>query len=165
MHTTDLCDQFADQPDAALRVVMPMFTHFGGRRAFHGRIATLKLHEDNQLVREAVAEEGDGRVLVIDGGGSQRSALVGDVLAGKAAQNGWAGIVVFGMIRDSVALSQLPLGVMALGLNPLRSSKKGEGSKNIPVNFGNVTFTPGQWLYADEDGIIVAARNLVTLTA
>jgi regulator of ribonuclease activity A len=165
MKTTDLCDAHADTPQAGLRVVAPMFRSYGGRTAFYGRIATLKLFEDNQLVRDAVAQDGHGKVLAVDGGGSLRSALVGDVLAGKAAQNGWAGIVVYGAIRDSEDIAQLPIGVFALGTNPLRSPKKGEGSVNVPVTFGGVTFTPGEMVYADPDGVVVSRDNLVTVSA
>lgn len=158
--TTDLCDEYEDRP-GVIQVAQPVFQHFGGRKKFAGRIATLKLFEDNQLVRNAVTEDGTGKVLVVDGGGSLRGALVGDVLAKKAADNGWAGIIVFGAIRDSSVVGTLPIGMMALGLIPRRSPKKGEGAREVTVRFADVTFTPGHYVYADEDGILVAATSLL----
>lgn len=150
--TTDLCDAYEDK----VRVVEPMFASFGGRSAFHGRIATLKLFEDNSLVRKALESPADGRILVIDGGGSLRRALVGDQLAALAVKNGWAGIVVYGCIRDSRAISEMDIGVLAITTHPMKTLKKNSGEANIPVTFGGVTFTPGEWLYADEDGVIVS---------
>ncbi len=152
----DLCDQF----DAEVRVVAPMFRSFGGTPAFAGPITTLKVFEDNSLVRTALEGPGNGRVLVIDGGGSMRCAMVGDQLAVLAVNNGWAGIVVYGCIRDSKAISHMPVGVFALGTHPRKSVKKGAGDADIPVTFGGVTFTPGEMLYADEDGVLVASRAL-----
>lgn len=150
--TTDLCDAHEDQ----VRVVEPMFTSFGGHPAFHGRIATLKLFEDNSLVRKALESPGDGRVLVIDGGGSLRRALVGDQLAALSVNNGWTGIVVYGCIRDSRAIGEMEIGVFAVATHPMKTLKKNTGETDIPVTFGGVTFTPGEWLYADEDGVIVS---------
>lgn len=144
----------------SLRVVMPMFQRYGGRISFSGRIVTLKLFEDNSLVREAVGENGKGKVLVIDGGGSLRCALVGDQLAILAEKNGWEGLVVFGCIRDSGDINQIDIGIRALNTHPLKSIKKGAGDRNIDVCFGGVTFKPGEWLYADEDGVIVSASAL-----
>ena len=153
----DLCDQF----DAELRVVEPMFRSFGGKRAFHGPITTLKVFEDNSLVRTALEGPGNGRVLLIDAGGSRRCAMVGDQLAVLGVNNGWAGIVVYGCIRDAKAIASMPIGVFALGTHPRKSVKKGVGDVDIPVTFGGVTFTPGDVLYADEDGVVVASRDLV----
>jgi regulator of ribonuclease activity A len=155
--TADLCDQ----TPAAVFVATPLFSDYGAVRAFCGQIATVKVHEDNLLVRQAIEEAGAGRVLVIDGGGSLRCALVGDKLAALAHQNGWAGLVVYGAIRDSRAIASIPIGVKALNTNPFRSVKKGAGDRDIAVTFAGVTFTPGHWLYADEDGIIVAAQALI----
>ncbi|CAG1006014.1 3-hexulose-6-phosphate synthase [Burkholderiales bacterium] len=155
-HTADLCDQHGDQ----LAVVAPMFRHFGGARRFGGRIATLKCFEDNSLVRECFSEAGEGRVLVIDGGGSLRCALVGDQLAELAVKNAWAGVVVYGCIRDAEAMGGLPLGVMALAAHPLRSIKRGVGERGLALNFGGVVFRPGEYLYADEDGVVVGALAL-----
>lgn len=153
----DLCDQF----DAELRVVEPMFRSFGGKSAFHGPITTLKVFEDNSLVRTALEGPGNGRVLLIDAGGSRRCAMVGDQLAVLGVNNGWAGIVVYGCIRDAKAIASMPIGVFALGTHPRKSVKKGVGDVDIPVTFGGVTFTPGDVLYADEDGVVVASRDLV----
>lgn len=156
--TADLCDAHEDK----VRVVSPMFRSYGGRRAFCGPIATLKLFEDNGLVRAAVQSAGNGRVLVIDGGGSLRRALVGDQLALLAVKNGWSGIVVFGAIRDSRAIGDMDIGVFALATHPQKTLKKNEGDVDVPVCFGGVTFCPGEWLYADEDGVIVSTQPLTT---
>lgn len=156
--TADLCDAHEDR----VRVVSPMFRSYGGRRAFCGPIATLKLFEDNGLVRAALQSAGNGRVLVIDGGGSLRRALVGDQLALLAVKNGWSGIVVFGAIRDSRAIGDMDIGVFALATHPQKTLKKNEGDVDVPVCFGGVTFCPGEWLYADEDGVIVSTQPLTT---
>jgi regulator of ribonuclease activity A len=155
--TADLCDEFTDEVDAC----EPLFRDFGGELRFGGAIATIKCFEDNSLVREITGESGNGRVLVIDAGGSMRRAVVGDVLAKKAVDNGWSGIVVYGCIRDSAALATLPIGVKALGTHPVKTDKRGEGQRDVVVRFGGVTFRPGEWLYADEDGIVVARRQLI----
>jgi regulator of ribonuclease activity A len=154
--TTDLCDAHEDK----VRVVAPMFRSFGGRRAFCGPIATLKLFEDNGLVRKALESAGNGRVLVIDGGGSLRRALVGDQLAALGVKNGWAGIVVYGCIRDSRAIGGMDIGVLALATHPQKTLKKNDGDVDVPVTFGGVTFHPGHWLYADEDGVIASDKAL-----
>ncbi|MCX7168001.1 MAG: ribonuclease E activity regulator RraA [Rhodocyclales bacterium] len=156
IRTADLCDAH----EYKVRVVEPMFSSFGGRAAFYGCIATLKLFEDNSLVRNALESPGENRVLVIDGGGSLRRALVGDQLAALGVQNGWAGIVVYGCIRDSRAIGEMDIGVFAIDTHPMKTIKKNVGEADIPVNFGGVTFTPGEWLYADEDGVIVSATPL-----
>ncbi|MDA8255100.1 MAG: ribonuclease E activity regulator RraA [Betaproteobacteria bacterium] len=154
--TTDLCDAHEDK----VRVVEPMFSSFGGRAAFFGRIATLKLFEDNSLVRKALESPGEGRVLVIDGGGSLRRALVGDQLAALGVKNGWVGVVVYGCIRDSRAIGEMDIGVLAIDTHPMKTVKKNVGEANVPVTFGGVTFTPGEWLYADEDGVILSTAAL-----
>lgn len=153
----DLCDTH----DKAVRVVDPMFKSYGGKSAFCGPITTLKLFEDNTLVRSTLETPGNGRVLVIDGGGSMRCAMVGDQLGVLAVDNGWAGIVVYGCIRDSKAIGQMDVGVFALGTHPRKTVKKGVGDVDVPVTFGGVTFTPGEYLYADEDGVIVSATSLL----
>lgn len=159
--TADLCDKHEARVRAGeVRVLEPMLNAYGGRDAFHGRIATLKLFEDNSLVRKALESAGEGRVLVIDGGGSLRCALVGDQLAALGVKNGWAGIVVYGCIRDSRAIGEMDLGVLALDSHPLKSIKKNVGETDIPVSFGGVTFTPGDYLYADEDGLLVSPDPL-----
>jgi len=132
------------------------FNSYGRTPRFFGTVRTIRCLHDNALVRRVVSQPGNGAVLVIDGGGSLYSALVGDVLAGTAVENGWAGIVVNGAIRDSAAIAQLELGVKALGTNPRRSSKTGAGELEVPVTFGGAVFTPGHYLYSDEDGIVVS---------
>jgi regulator of ribonuclease activity A len=128
---------------------------FGGVRAFAGPIATVHCPEDNVLLRSRVSEPGEGRVLVVDGGGSLRCALLGDNIAGLAAANGWAGIVVNGCVRDVAALTELPIGIKALGTNPRPSGKDGVGEVEVPVTFGGAEFTPGAMLHADDDGVII----------
>lgn len=154
--TTDLSDAHRD----AVQVLDPILRDFGGRRAFHGPIVTLKLFEDNSLVRATLETPGEGHVLVVDGGGSLRCALVGDQLADLAVANGWAGIIVYGCIRDTAEMAAMPLGIKAIAPHPLKSHKRGEGQRDIPVRFGGVTFTPGAMLYADEDGVIVSETPL-----
>ena len=150
--TTDLSDA---HPEA--QVADPIFADFGGVQAFHGAIVTLKVFEDNALVRALLEEPGQGRVLVVDGGGSSRCALVGGNLGQLGVKNGWAGIVVNGFIRDSEEIAEQDIGVKALGTHP-RKSEKGLHSahRDRVVSFAGVTFKPGQWLYADADGIVVA---------
>ena len=155
--TADLCDEH----EAKVQICEPGFSSFGGRARFSGQISTIKCFEDNSLVREAVAEAGDGRVLVVDAGGSLRCAMLGDLLAAKAAANGWSGVLMNGLIRDSVDIAQMDLGVNALGTHPLKSVKKGVGERDIAVRFAGVSFVPGAYLYADEDGIICSAVALL----
>lgn len=159
--TPDLCDQFEIDLGHGLRVVAPMFQRYGGRTAFAGAIVTLKLFEDNSLVRTVFGEQGRGKVLVIDGGGSLRCALVGDQLAILAQKNGWEGVVVYGCIRDSGDINGIDIGVRALNTHPQKSIKKGIGDRDIPVTFGGVTFCPGEFIYVDEDGILVSDKPLV----
>ena len=158
--TPDLCDEFEAELGKTVRIVAPMFQRYGHRSSFSGEIVTLKIFEDNSLVREAFAENGTGKVLVIDGGGSSRCALVGDQLAILAQKNGWAGVVVYGCIRDSSDINGINIGVRALNTHPQKSIKKGVGDRDIAVTFGGVTFNPGEYLYADEDGVIVSSRTL-----
>lgn len=143
-----------------LQVASPVFRSYGGQTAFAGAISTLKLFEDNSLVRTALSQPGNGRVLVIDGGGSLRCALVGDQLAQLAVNNGWTGIVVYGCIRDARAIGEMALGVFALATHPLKSVKRNVGESDIPVSFAGVRFEPGQYLYADEDGLVVSQTAL-----
>ncbi|NMF87840.1 ribonuclease E activity regulator RraA [Aromatoleum petrolei] len=157
IQTADLCDAH----EGKLRIVSPMFRSFGGRAAFGGEIATLKVFEDNSLVRTALEGPGKGRVLVIDGGASMRCALVGDQLALLGVKNGWAGVIVYGCIRDSKAIGGMDIGVFALGTHPQKSIKKGVGDRDLPVTFGGVTFVPGQFVYADEDGVAVSESPLL----
>ncbi|HMN44894.1 MAG TPA: ribonuclease E activity regulator RraA [Povalibacter sp.] len=154
--TADLCDQFSDE----LEVCEPLFRSYGGNPRFAGAVATIKCFEDNSRVRDLVAERGAGRVLVIDAGGSMRRAVLGDLLAQKAVDNGWSGAIVYGCIRDSAAIAAMPLGVRALGTHPMKTDKRGEGQRDLPVRFAGVTFRNDDWVYADEDGIVVARRQL-----
>lgn len=154
--TPDLCDAHPER----VRVVEPIFTNYGGRSAFGGEILTIKCHEDNSLVKEHVSHPGNGRVMVVDGGGSLRCALLGDMLAAAAVKNGWAGIIIYGCIRDVDDIRKMDLGVQALRTIPVKSNRQGRGDLNIPVTFGGVTFRPGEFVYADNNGIIVADRAL-----
>ena len=156
IQTADLCDAHEDK----LSVLAPMFASYGGRPSFGGPISTLKIFEDNSFVRKAVESAGNGRVLVIDGGASMRCALVGDQLAELAVKNGWAGIVVYGCIRDSKAIGEMDLGVFALGTHPKKTVKRNVGEGDVPVTFGGVTFNSGEFLYADEDGVLVSSKSL-----
>lgn len=154
--TCDLCDDNAD-----VRVCEPLFAGFGGRLAFGGEIVTVKCHEDNSRVKELLATPGKGKVLVVDGGGSLRCALMGDMIGESAVQNGWEGVIVYGCVRDVDALAELDLGVQALAPIPLKSVRKGVGETNLPVTFGGVTFVPGEFVYADNNGVIVSGKALV----
>ena len=159
--TPDLCDQYEAELGKTVRVVAPMFQRYGARAAFAGEIVTLKIFEDNTLVREIFNEPGQGKVLVIDGGGSLRCALVGDQLAILAHKNGWEGVVVYGCIRDSGEINGIDIGVRALNTHPQKTVKKGIGDRNLPLMFGGVTFHPGESIYVDEDGILVSAKPLL----
>jgi regulator of ribonuclease activity A len=138
----------------------PIFRDYGGQSAFSGAVVTLKVFEDNSLVRATLEEPGLARVLVVDGGGSLRCALVGDQLAELGVQNGWAGILVYGCVRDSAALAALPIGIKAVATNPRKSVKKGEGSRDGVLRFAEVVIYPGDFLYADGDGVVLAERPL-----
>lgn len=154
--TADLCDEFGD----AVRVADAVFASYGQVRRFSGRMATLRVYEDNTLVREALESPGDGRVLVVDGGGSRRCALLGGNLAALARDNGWSGIVINGSVRDRPELAEVPVGVLALQTMPRKSRKAGLGENNVDVVFAGVVFRPGEYLYADEDGLVVSAAAL-----
>lgn len=155
--TADLCDDFSDE----LQIVEPGFISYGANTSFSGPVSTIKCFEDNSRVREQLSTPGEGRVLVVDAGGSRRCAMLGDLLAAKAVDNGWNGVVMYSLIRDSVEIGTMPLGVMALGTHPLKSEKKNVGEIDLAVKFGGVTFKPGDWLYADEDGIVVSSKALI----
>ena len=158
--TCDLCDVHKGDESGAFRVLPPVFQHYGGKEAFSGPVATVKCFEDNSLVKAAIETPGQGRVLVVDGGGSLRRALVGGNVAATAAKNGWAGIVVYGAVRDVAELRETPMGLRALALMPLPTEKRGEGQSEVPVQVAGVWVRPGDWLYADADGIVVGARPL-----
>ncbi len=159
--TTDLCD--ANEPalaDGTLLVVDPGLVLFGARAAFLGQAATLKVFEDNSLIADAVKTPGEGRVLVVDAGGSRRCAVFGGNLAAAAAKNGWAGVIVYGCVRDSAEINAVDLGVRALALHPRRPAKRGEGQRDLPVTFLGATVHPGDWIYADADGVLVSSTAL-----
>ena len=156
LKTADLCDQHAEK----VEVMQPGYLDYGGQVAFSGQVSTVKCYEDNSKVRQQLLTPGKGRVLVIDAGGSKRCAMLGDILAGMAVENKWAGVVMNGLIRDSNEISQMPLGVKALGTHPRKSEKKGVGDIDVSVSFGGVDIKPGDYLYADHDGIIISKTDL-----
>ncbi|WP_036860341.1 ribonuclease E activity regulator RraA [Porticoccus hydrocarbonoclasticus] len=155
--TPDLCDDYPE----LVQVMEPMMTNYGGRDTFGGEIVTVKCHEDNSLVKESAGKPGHGKVLVVDGGGSLRRALLGDMIAENAVRNGWEGLIIYGCVRDVDALAELDLGVQALASIPLKTDKRGIGDLNVPVTFGGITFHPGGYVYADNNGVIVSPSPLV----
>jgi len=159
--TCDLCDAHEKDLVPVLRPLPPVFREFGSAARFCGPVATVRCFEDNSRVKEAVESAGQGRVLVVDGGSSVRRALVGGNLAAAAARNGWAGIVVDGGVRDSRELQAAGIGVRALALMPQRSVKRDEGERDVAVLIQGVPVSPGHWLYADEDGIVVSEQALL----
>jgi regulator of ribonuclease activity A len=159
--TCDLCDAHEADTSGAFRVLPDVFTSYGGHAAFSGQAVTLRCPEDNSRVREAVQEPGLGRVLVIDGLGSVRRALVGGNLAVMAAKNGWAGILVNGAVRDVAELQAAAIGIKALALCPLRTDKQGVGTRDVPVQMQGVRVRPGDWVYADADGVVVSSDRLL----
>lgn len=154
--TADLCDESPEN----LAVCELMFRSFGKRRRFSGPVSTVKVHEDNVLVRKALETLPPGTVLAVDGGGSKKCALLGGKLAAIAVERSLGGVVINGCVRDSAELSEMEVGVLALASHPRRSEKKGEGETNVPVEFGGVVWSPGHYVYADEDGAIVSAKDL-----
>ena len=154
--TADLVDDHGPN----LRSCNMQFRQFGGRVRFHGPVRTIKCFEDNALIKQTLGTPGNGAVLVVDGGESFRCAMVGDLIAASAHKNGWAGLVIRGVVRDTQALAKIDIGIKALGSNPWKSDKTGAGHLDITVSFGDVTFNPGDWLYSDEDGIVVSAKKL-----
>ena len=158
--TCDFCDEHKGDTSGAFRVLPPVFQCLGGASAFAGPVTTVKCHEDNSLVKAAVESPGAGRVLVVDGGGSMRRALVGGNLAAAAARNGWSGLVVDGCVRDVAELNAANVGIRALALIPLPTERRGQGERDVPVFVQGVPVRPGDWLYADADGIVVRATAL-----
>ena len=158
--TCDLCDAHKADDSGAFRVLPPVWRHFGARRAFHGPVSTVKCFEDNSLVKAAVESAGEGRVLVVDGGGSLRRALLGGNLGAEAARNGWAGVVIDGCVRDVAELAACDVGICALAPMPLPTERRGEGQRDVAVRVQGVWVRPGDWLYADEDGVVVSAGRL-----
>jgi regulator of ribonuclease activity A len=158
--TADLYDAYGDRCQSC----ETQFRQYGARKIFHGRIQTVECRNDNVLLRKTLGERSDGDVLVVDGAGDLGGALVGDIIAKLGMDSGWSGLILNGAIRDSNAIAALNIGVKALGSNPKKSGKQGAGRVNVPVSFGKVTFTPGHWLYSDDDGILVSAEPLKLTT-
>jgi len=152
--TADLVDDIG--PD--VRSCDVQFRQFGGRTQFAGPISTVRCFQDNALLKSVLSEPGEGRVLVVDGGGSLHTALVGDVIAELARHSGWAGLIVNGAVRDAATLRDLDLGIKALGTNPRKSTKTGAGDRDVVLDIGGVAFAPGEFAFSDDDGIVVTAR-------
>lgn len=159
--TTDLLDAHeAEVENGSVQVLRPGLIALGRVVAFSGQVVTLKLFEDNSLLAELVKSPGEGRVAVVDAGGSVRCAVLGGNLAAAAERNGWTGVVIYGCARDADEIDRCEIGVRALALNPRRSVKRGEGQRDVPVTFLGATIGPGHWLYADRDGVIVSQRPI-----
>ena len=154
--TTDLYDDFED----IATTCSAQFRDFGGRNQFSGRIRTVQCRNDNQLFRALMDEPGEGAVAVVDGKGSTEVALIGDIIAAKAAKNGWSGVVIYGAVRDVAELAKIDLGIKALGVNPAKSIKRGQGAIDVVLHFAGARFEPGQWIYCDENGVLVAPKAL-----
>lgn len=159
--TCDLCDAHKGSTDGRFRVLAPVFHDYGQRRKFAGQVVTVKCFEDNSLVKQALESPGEGRVLVVDGGASLRRALIGGNIGAAAARNGWAGVVVDGCVRDAAELAVCDVGIRALALMPWPTERRNEGLRDVPVMIQGTPVRPGDWLYADEDGIVVSAEALV----
>jgi len=154
--TPDLCDDYPD-----VRVLHAQFRSFGRNARFCGQAVTIKCFEDNSLVKAKVSEPGNGKVIVVDGGGSLRRALLGDQLAEKAVLNGWLGIIINGAVRDVEILGTLPLGILALGVIPFKTDKRDVGLQGLPIEIGGTEISEGDWIYADASGVVVSPRNLI----
>ena len=159
--TADLVDQLGDD----VRSCDLQLRQLGGAPRFAGPLRTVRCRNDNALVKQVLGTPGDGRVLVVDGGGSLASALVGDLIAGLGVEQGWSGLVLHGVVRDAVALAAMPLGIKALGTNPRKSRKAAEGEVDVAVGFGGVVFVPGEWVFSDEDGILVLTEEQAQASA
>ncbi len=161
--TPDICDEFEKELDSGeLRVLESLFVSYGKNQQFSGQIVTVSCFEDNSKVKQLAGEKGEQRVMVVDGGGSRQKALLGDMIAANAVNNGWAGFVFNGAVRDVDALNDLPLGVRALGSVPVKTEKLDRGEIGVPVSFAGHTIKPGEWLYADNNGILISSRQLLT---
>lgn len=154
--TPDLCDEHG----SSVQVLEPLFSNFGAREAFGGEVVTVKCFEDNSIVKEQVDQPGKGKVMVVDGGGSMRASLLGDMLAEKAATSGWEGFVIYGCVRDVDELADTDIGIQALAPIPRKTEKRGVGELNVPVKFAGVAISPGQFIYADNNGIVVSDKAL-----
>jgi regulator of ribonuclease activity A len=158
--TCDFCDAHKSEAGDAFRVLPPVYRHFGGRRRFAGPVRTVRCLDDNSSVKALLEGPGQGAVLVVDGGGSLRRALVGGNIAASAAANGWAGVLVHGAVRDVAELAAAPVGLMALAAIPMPTDRRQRGEVDIPIQIHGLWIRPGEWLYADEDGIVVSDRAL-----
>ena len=160
LSTCDLCDRFRDGADAGFRVLPGVYRSYGGRAAFQGRVRTVRCFEDNSVLRNLVQTPGNGEVIVVDGGGSLRRALLGGKLADFAAANGWAGVLIHGAVRDVAELRAAAVGILALGTCPMPTAKRDEGGLDEPIQLHGVWIKPGEWLCADEDGVVLNATPL-----
>lgn len=161
MTATFRCAELCDRHGEHVQVAQSVFRQFGGRTTFSGQIATLQVFEDNGLVHDAIAAPGFHRVLVIDGGASLRRALIGEALAAHAHKHHWDGIIINGAVRDIDKLETLDIGVLALSHTPAGAHRRGQGTHALPVAFAGVVFRPGEWLYADDDGVVIGADRLI----
>lgn len=155
--TPDLCDEYPHQVD----IMKSILKNFGAKEQFCGQIITVSCPEDNSKLRDLINTSGEGRILVVDGAASERCAYLGDLLAAKASENGWSGLVINGYIRDVDVIRKTDIGVQALGVYPVKTQKRGLGDVNIPITFGGITFYTGQFLYADNNGILVSKQQLI----
>jgi len=155
--TPDLCDEYPHR----IKVLDPILQNFGGRKQFSGPIVTVSYYKDNSRVKDLLGKAGEGRVLVVDGAGSRRCAYLGDRLAQQASDSGWSGIVRYGCIRDIDEIAAIDIGIKALGAHPIKTEKKGVGETDIAITFGGVTFNSGDYLYADNNGVLIATEALI----
>ena len=158
--TADICDELGETSAQVLRAA---WRSFGGRKRFHGEVATVRCFEDNSVVKRVVEERGNGRVLVVDGAGSVARALFGDMMGAKAVKNGWAGVVVFGAVRDVAQLAEMDVGVVALATCPRKSNQRGAGEAGVPVEINGLVVKPGSFVVVDEDGVVVLPGGKATL--
>lgn len=159
--TPDICDDHEDDiSNGKVKVLDGLFKNYGKHNSFFGEVVTIKCFEDNSVVKKLVGTQGEGRVIVMDGGGSLRRAILGDMLAENAAKNGWAGLVINGCIRDCDEIAITEIGVKALNTHPMKTDKRGLGDLNIPVTFAGQTIQPGDWIYSDNNGIVVSQFKL-----
>jgi len=158
--TPDLCDQYESNESVDLRVLDSIFTSYGGLKQFYGKVVTIKCFEDNSLLKELAGTPGKGRVIIMDGGGSLRRAILGDMIAANAVKNGWAGLIINGCVRDVDELAMINIGVKALNTHPIKTEKRGIGDLNIRVTFAGQTIKPNDWIYADNNGVIITNKEL-----
>lgn len=156
----DLLPDISDAHGDAVHWIPVQWRDFGGRKVFSGRVETLRCFEDNSKVRDILGRPGAGRVLVVDGHASLNKALLGDILAARAVENGWEGVVVFGAIRDAGALSEMELGVKALGVCPIKTEKRGAGDEDVPLRIHDVPVSPGDYLFADLNGVMISQHPI-----